>query len=97
MSDLESKDYLPEEVPDHLFTQSRLSRMGLKPIADPVAYVVYPEQKTKYKLFNINETQQRKQQKGLSLVQKNATVEQILAERKHEIEVRRLQLGSTTK
>lgn len=57
--------YLPEEVPDHLFTQSRLSRMGLKPTAD-LAYVVYPEQKTKYKLFHIDETQQRKQQKGLS-------------------------------
>lgn len=97
MTSNEILHYLPEEAPDHLFTQSRLSRMGLKPTADPVAYVVYPEQKTKYKLFHINETLQRKQQKGLSLVQKNATVEQILAERKHEIEVRRLQLGSTTK
>ncbi|MEC0244168.1 hypothetical protein P4H66_30605 [Paenibacillus dokdonensis] len=87
MTSNEILHYLPEEVPDHLFTQSRLSRM---------AYVVYPEQKTKYKLFDINGTQQRKQQKGLSLIQKNATVEQILADRKHEIEVRRAQLGSTT-
>ncbi len=97
MCSSEMMNYLPEEVPDHLFTQSRLSRMGLTPTADPVAYVVYPEQKTKYKLFDINETRQRKQEKGLSLVQKDATVEQILAERKHEIEVRRMQLGSTKK
>lgn len=97
MSSNEIMHFLPEEVPDHLFTQSRLSRMGLTPTADPVAYVVYPEQKTKYKLFDINGTRQRKQQKGLSLVQKDATVDQILAERRHEIEVRRMQLGSTKK
>jgi hypothetical protein len=71
--------------------------MGLTPTADPVAFVVYPEQKTKYKLFDINGTRQRKQQKGLYLVQKNAAVEQILAERRHEIEVRSILLGSKTK
>ncbi|ODP26010.1 hypothetical protein PTI45_04646 [Paenibacillus nuruki] len=90
-------EYLPEEVPDHLFTQNKLSRMGLKPIAESVACVSYPEQKRKYKLFNIHKTQQRKKQKkGLSLVQKDATIEQILDERSHEIEVRRIQKGETS-
>lgn len=97
MSGNEVVHYLPEEVPDHLFTQSRLARMGLTPTADPVAYVVYPEQKTKYKLFDINGTRERKKQKGLSIVEKDASVEKILAERRHEIEVRRMQFGSKTK
>jgi len=88
------RQYLPEEVSDHLFTQSRLSRMGLAPTANHVAYVFYPEQKREFKLYDVHETKQRKQQKGFSLIQKNATVEQILAERKHEIEVRKSLLGS---
>lgn len=96
MSD-ELKHYLPEEVPDHLFTQSRLSKMGLAPSTDHAAFVVYPEQRQKFKLYDINATRQRKQQKGFSLVQKDATVEQILAERKRELEVRKAQLGSSQK
>jgi hypothetical protein len=51
MTSSEILHYLPEEVPDHLFTQSRLRHMGLTSIAVPVAYVVYPEQKTKYRLI----------------------------------------------
>ncbi|OAB41777.1 hypothetical protein PBAT_20545 [Paenibacillus antarcticus] len=94
MTDESIKRYLPEEVPDHLFTQSRLSRMGLASTGEHVAFVLYPEQRQQYKLFDIDGTKKRKQQKGLSLVQKDATVEQILAERKHEIEVRKSQLGS---
>lgn len=92
----EISEYLPEEVPDHLFTQNKLNRMGLKPIAESFAYVSYPEQKRKYKLFDIHKTQQRKKQKnGLSLVQKDSTIEQILDERRHELEVRRMQLGDS--
>jgi len=90
----ELKHYLPEEVPDHLFTQSRLSKMGLAPTGEHAAFVFYPEQHQKFKLYDISATRRRKQQKGFSLVQKNATVEQILAERKHELDVRRIQLGS---
>lgn len=86
--------YLPEELPDHLFTQSRLSKMGLVPTGEHTAFVVYPEQHQKFKLYDISATRRRKQQKGLSLVQKDATVEQILAERKRELEVRKAQLGS---
>lgn len=97
MTDDSVKHYLPEEVPDHLFTQSRLSRMGLAPTAGHVAYVVYPEQRQQFKLYDINATRKRKQQKGFSLVQKDATVEQILAERKRELEVRKIQLGSIQK
>ncbi|MEF3302491.1 hypothetical protein [Paenibacillus sp. GYB003] len=91
------KHYLPEEVPDHLFTQSRLSRMGLAPTAEHVAYVIYPEQRQQFKLFDISATRKRKQQKGFSLVQKDATVEQILAERKRELEVRKIQLEGNPK
>jgi hypothetical protein len=43
------KRYLPEEVPDHLFTQNKLKRMGLVPTEEHVAFVVYPEQGREYK------------------------------------------------
>ncbi|GEN85066.1 hypothetical protein SLU01_33780 [Sporosarcina luteola] len=85
--------YLPEEVPDHLFTQNRLNRMGLATTGEHVAYVSYPEQKREYKLFDINNTRKRQKQKGFSLVVKDLTVEQILEERKHELEIRRRQFG----
>lgn len=88
------KHYLPEEVPDHLFTQSRLSRMGLAPTAEHVAYVIYPEQRQQFKLFDISATRKRKQQKGLSGMIKNLSVEEVLAERRRELEVRKSQLGS---
>jgi hypothetical protein len=87
------KRYLPEEVPNNLFTQNRLSRMGLSPTSDHIAYVVYPEQKREYKLYSIDKTRTPKRQKGLSLVEKDLTVEQVLAERKRELAVRKGQLG----
>ncbi|MFC0212454.1 hypothetical protein ACFFK0_08265 [Paenibacillus chartarius] len=86
--------YLPEEVPDHLFTQSRLSRMGLAPTAEHVAYVIYPEQRQQFKLFDIVATRKRKQQKGMSGMIKDLTVDEVLAERRREMEVRKSQLGS---
>ena len=43
------KRFLPEEVPDHLFTQNKLNRMGLATTSEHVAYVSYPEQKREYK------------------------------------------------
>jgi len=95
MSDNEIKRYLPEEVPDHLFTQNRLRRMGLSPTEEHVAYVMYPEQKREYKLYDVNSTRQPKRQKGLSLVIKDMTIDQVLEERKHELEVRKSQLGSS--
>ncbi len=87
------KRYLPEEIPDHLFTQNKLNMMGLAATADHVAYVMYPEQKREFKLFDINVTRRRKQQKGFSLVNKDMTVEEALEERKRELEVRKGQLG----
>lgn len=93
MMSLNMKRYLPEEVPDHLFTQNKLSKMGLATTAESVAYVSYPEQKREYKLFDINHTRKRKQQKGFSLVVKDMTVEEVLKERRHELEVRKSQIG----
>ena len=87
------KRYLPEEVPDHLFTQKKLNRMGLASTTDHVSYVVYPEQKSEYKLFDINFTRERKKQKGFSLVVKDMAVKQILNERKRELEVRKEQFS----
>lgn len=85
--------YLPEEVPDNLFTQNKLNRMGLAPTSDHVALVSYPEQKREYKLYDLNYTRKRKKQQGFSLVVKDLTVEQVLEERKRELEVRKSQLG----
>lgn len=87
----EIQRYLPEEVPDHLFTQNKLNRMGLAPTSDHVALVLYPEQKREFKLFDLNYTRKRKKQQGFSLVIKDLTVEQVLEERKREIEVRKSQ------
>jgi hypothetical protein len=93
MTDENLMRYLPEEVPDHLFTKNRLSRMGLVPTQEHVAFVSYPEQKREYKLYDIVATRKPKRQNGLSLVIKDLTVEQVLQERKHELEVRKNQFG----
>ncbi|UGB29959.1 hypothetical protein [Metabacillus sp. B2-18] len=89
----EMKRYLPEEVPDYLFTQNKLNRMGLATTSEHVAYVYYPEQKREYKLFDINNTRKCKQQTGFSLVVKDMTVEQVLKERRRELKLRKNQLG----
>lgn len=62
-----------------------------------IAYVVYPEQRQQFKTYDIGATRKRKQQKGFSLVQTDATVDKILAERKRELEVRKSQLVSKQK
>lgn len=87
--------YLPEEVPDHLFTQNKLNLMGLAAAEVHVGYVIYPEQKNEFKLYDINATRARKKQKEFSLVITNMTVEEVIAERKRELEVRRNQLYNT--
>lgn len=87
MSD-DLRRYLPEEIPDHLYTQNKLNMMGLAATA-----VLYPEQKREFRLFDINATRRRKQQKGFSLVYKDMTVEEVLEEQKLELEVRKSQLG----
>ncbi|MGZ0086844.1 hypothetical protein ACWNXI_15090 [Caldibacillus thermoamylovorans] len=88
------KRYLPEEVPDHLFTQNKLKRMGLVPTEEHVAFVVYPEQGREYKLYDIQATRRPKRQKGFSLQIRDLTVEQVLQERKRELEVRKVQLSN---
>lgn len=93
MTEDDTPRFLPEEVPNYLFTQNKLSRMGLAATEGHVAYVRYPEQKREYKLYDIKATRERKKQKGFSLVIKDMTVEEVLAERKRELEVRKSQLG----
>jgi len=82
-----------EEVPDDLFTQNKLCLIGLVSTKDHVAFVSYPEQRREYKLFDINETRKRKKRSGFSLVEKNLSVEQVLEARKHQLKVRKGQLG----
>ncbi|KAA9012283.1 hypothetical protein [Niallia endozanthoxylica] len=60
MTNQDTKRYLPEEVPDNLFTQNRLNQMGLTPTSEHVAFVIYPEQKREYKLFDVSNTRKRK-------------------------------------
>lgn len=86
--------YLPEELPDHLFTQNKLSLLGLVPIGEYVAYVSYPEQRNEYKLFDINATRQQKKQKSSGLLTRlgTLTVEDILKDRENEMKVRKSQL-----
>jgi len=89
---MDEKIYLPEEVPDDLFTDSRLRKMGLVATAEHIAYVSYPEQNNIFKLYDIANTRKRKQQKKTSLRSKNSAIENILEERKNEMKVRKSQL-----
>jgi hypothetical protein len=82
----EKTRYLPEELPNHLFTQKKLSQLGLVPIGEHVAYVSYPEQK--------NATSQQKKQKSSKVLTRlgSMTVENILKERENEMKIRKEQL-----
>lgn len=75
-----------------MFTGNKLSQMGLVNTEEHVAWVVYPEQKREYKLYDISLTRKRKRQKnsGLILTRNNMSVEEVLKEREHEMKVRRL-------
>lgn len=91
--------YLPEEVPDNLFTRNELKQMGLVPIdpEDPDAWVIYTDQKREFKLFHIEKTRKPKPQKkkGISLTTTNRTVEEILEKRRRRFEYnRKMQQGS---
>lgn len=81
--------YLPQDVPDHLFTQKELKFMGLVPEKEMEAFVFYPEQKREYKLFSLNGTRKQKQQSGMSLIPKKYTLEDVLNRRRHAIDVRK--------
>lgn len=85
---------LPEEVPDYLFTRNELKMMGLVPTAGMSAFVLYPEQKKEYQLYDVAATRSPKKQSGFSLVRKDYTVEEVLARRRHAIKVRKSQFGN---
>lgn len=89
--------YLPEEVPDFLFTRNELKSMGCVPTQEAAAYVSYPEQKKEYPLFHIEETKLTKRQSGLSLIRKDCTIEEVMEKRKNALEVRKKQQGNYTR
>lgn len=75
--------YTPEELPDHLFTKSELSKMRLLPIdvEKNEGWVFYPSYRREYKLFNIKNTkepQKRKKYKNASWETPDKTVEEVL-------------------
>nr|WP_304220249.1 hypothetical protein [Fredinandcohnia onubensis] len=84
------KRYLPEEVPDNLFTRNELKYMGLIPIDpnEPEAWVNYTDRKKEYKLFHIDKTRKPKPHKvnGISLTITDRTVEDILEKRRRRFE-----------
>lgn len=84
--------YLPEDVPDSLFTKSELSQMGLVHLKDEVAYVSYPEQRREYKLYFIDHVRVQKKQKSSLILNVVDTIEEVLNRRKNAIKVRGEQL-----
>lgn len=87
--DLSKPRYLPETVPDSLFTKSELSRMGLVPLHDEVAYVRYPERDTN--CFRLTRSETKEAVSSL-LVNAVDSIEEVLKRRKNAIEVRNEQL-----
>lgn len=80
------KRYLPEEVPDNLFTRNELNYMGRVPIEIkfPDAIVSYEDQKREFNLYEIEKTREPKRQKinGISLTIRDKNVEDILGKRR---------------
>jgi len=91
--DLTKPRYLPEAVPDSLFTKSELSRRGLVPIYDKVAFVKYPEQRREYKLFSIEQVREQKRQESSLRFRSVTSKEEVLKRREHAIQVRKEQLN----
>lgn len=78
--------YLPNAIPDNLFTRNELNSMGLVPIypEEPDALVDFLKHKRTYKLYKINKTKEPRRQKAkaYSLVVRDNTVDDILEKRK---------------
>lgn len=84
------KRYLPEEVPDNLFTRNELNYMGLVPIEpkEPDAMVNYTDQKREYNLYDIEKAREPKRQQvnGIHLTIRDRTVEDILEKRRRRFQ-----------
>ena len=79
----DTKQYSPDKVPDYLFTKNELKRMGRVPIKEhATASVYYSDQNRSFPLFDLQVTRETRQQKGLSLVNKEMTPEDIISRRK---------------
>jgi len=78
-----------------LFTNNKLKQLGLVNTEEHVAWVIYPEQKREYKLYDISLTRQRKKQKSSGFLSRSGhmSVEKVLQEREHEMKVRLSQLA----
>ena len=79
------KVYLPNAIPDNLFTRNELNSMGLVPINSdkPDALVEFPQQKSIYNLYEIEKTRKPKMhKKTFNLIVRDNTVEDILEQRK---------------
>lgn len=86
--------YLPEFIPDNLFTRNGLRKMRRKTKENHVGFVYYPEQKRKYKLYDVNKSYKfvPKTDNPLTVYEKVYTLEEMLERRKNEIELRAKQL-----
>lgn len=76
------QQYLPDSVPDLLFTKNELKYMGRVPTGDPIASVYYPDQKRSFPLFDLQATRTKRKQKGFSLISKDMTPQDIIKLRK---------------
>lgn len=83
--------YLPEDVPDYLFTQNELKSMGRVPAGEFNAFVKYPEQRNEFKLFHIEDSKMTKKQSKSSMLRSLYTIEETLEKRKRAIKGRKQQ------
>jgi len=57
-----------ENVPQNMFTKSKLKKMGLRPISHHVAFVTFPPKKRRYKLYFLENARPFNTTSGYSLI-----------------------------
>ncbi|MFF2481257.1 hypothetical protein [Paenibacillus sp. NPDC058071] len=63
------KIYKSDQVPPHMYTRAKLRKMGFKPKSKHIAYLTFPPNKRKYRLYSMDSVEPRNPQMGFSLLQ----------------------------
>ncbi|ASJ55065.1 hypothetical protein BP422_16810 [Brevibacillus formosus] len=61
------KQYTSDRVPENMFTKAKLKRMGLIPISTHSAFVTFPPNKRRYKLYTLENARPTDPDSGYSL------------------------------
>ncbi|OBZ11965.1 hypothetical protein A8L34_16755 [Bacillus sp. FJAT-27264] len=68
------RTYTCDKVPSYMFTKSKMRKMGLVPVSEHSAFVLFPPNRRKYKLYSLENARPINSQAGYSVIRETEAI-----------------------